>query len=336
MELTLADLTTRDELNLKARAALQLAVARAINPEPDALAQTFAQRMGTWGQHQVAAWRQKAAVTAMDTTGGLAAAGGYAAALVEAVDRVSVLGALKRAGAIPVPANVVGTLQTGGAAAMWTGEGAAKAVSALSFATTSLPARKLTVMIVMSRELLFVGDSRTQDVVTRSATSAIAGATNSAVLDATAASASRPAGLLNGVSATILSGSIGEQVALVVNALSAGAPARPVVFVSIQTAMRLLATVRDLEAIGITVVVAPEATNRIVGVDATGVLFVDGGLTIAVSDQGDVQLDSAPSEPDTAATIRVSTFQRDLRAIRAERVLNWKARSDAVAWGTIV
>jgi hypothetical protein len=151
-----------------------------------------------------------------------------------------------------------------------------------------------------------------------------------------AASASRPAGLLNGVSATTLSGTIGEQTALVLNALSGGAPARPVIIVSLQTAMRQLATVRDLEAIGVTVIINAAATTRIIGIDASGLLFVDAGLDLAISEQADVQMDSAPSEPDTASTVRVSLFQRDLVSIRAERTLNWKARADAVAWGTVV
>ena len=113
-----------------------------------------------------------------------------------------------------------------------------------------MPGRKLTTMNVYSRELVFLTDSRTQDVVTRSAASAIGSATDTAVFDATAASSSRPAGLLNGVAATTLSGTIAEQTAFVVNALSGGGPSRPVIVVSLQTAMRLLGTMRDLEAIG--------------------------------------------------------------------------------------
>jgi hypothetical protein len=73
---------------------------------------------------------------------------------------------------------------------------------------------------------------------------------------------------LNGVAATTLSGTIAEQTALVLNAISGGAAARPVIVISLQTAMRLLGTVRDLEAIGVTVIITPAATNRIIGVDA--------------------------------------------------------------------
>lgn len=59
-----------------------------------------------------------------------------------------------------------------------------------------------------------------QDIVTRSATAAIAAATDDALLDTAAARATRPAGLLSGVSGTTLSGTIGEQTALVLDALS--------------------------------------------------------------------------------------------------------------------
>jgi len=335
MELTLADLTTREEMNMKARAAIQFAIAQFLPGLPDQVPERFAERMGYWGRQQVASWRQKAAVAPLDTTGGLASSQPYRAALVEAVDRVSAFGALKRAGAIQVPPNVTGTLQAGGATASWSAEGTAKPVSALSFTAAALPGRKLTTMTVFSEELLFLTDGRTQDIVTRSAASAIGAATDTALFDATAASTSRPAGLLNGVSATTLSGTIAEQTALILAALSGGAPARPAIVVPIAAAMRLLGTVRDLESIGVTVIINPAATTRIIGIDASGLLLVDAGIDLAISTQADVQLESVPAEPDTAATVRVSLFQRNLLSIRAERTLNWRARADAVAWGTI-
>ena len=46
-------------------------------------------------------------------------------------------------------------------------------------------------------------------------------------------------------------------------------------------------------------------------------------------------MDDAPANPDTAGTVHVSLFQRNLRALKAERFLNWRARADAVTWGVI-
>jgi hypothetical protein len=332
----LADLTMTEELNMKAKAALQFAIARSTGLPPDEVAETFAERMGPWARRQVTAWRTKAATAPLDSSSGLAPAQPYSQALVELADRDSFFGAVKRAGAIQVPPNVVGTLAAGGATAAWAGEAAAKLIAALSFSSASLLVRKLVLMFVLTRELMLAGDSRSQDIVTRAAKIAIANGTDTTALDATAASSSRPAGLLNGISATTLSGTIGEQVAIAVNALSGGAPTAPVVAVSLQTALRLQATVRDLEAIGVRVVVTPAATNRIIAVDAPGVLYVDGGLDIAISDQADVMMDSVPAEPDIATTVHVSLWQRNLRSVRCERILNWKARADAIAWGTAV
>ena len=85
-----------------------------------------------------------------------------------------------------------------------------------------------------------------------------------------------------------------------------------------------------------TVIISPAATTRIIGIDASGLLFVDAGIDLAISEHADIQMDNAPSEPDTASTVRISLFQRNLVSLRAERTLNWKARVDAVAWGTIV
>jgi len=331
---TLADATAAEERSLHARAAIQLAIAKSLPGDPNQIPDVFAARMGYWGRQEVASWRSKAAIAPLDTTGGIAPSSPYRLALAAAVDRVSSFGALKQAGAVQIPPNVTGALQAGTATASWTAEGSAKPVSALAFSAATFPGRKLTTLQVFSRELLFLVDPRTQDLVTRCLVSAIAAARDDAAFDATAASTSRPAGLLNGVSATTLSGSIAEQAALVVDAVSGGAATA--IIVSLATALRLAGTVRDLDTIGVRVIISPSATNRIIGTDASGLLYVDGGVDLAVSEQADVQMVDSPSEPDTASTVRVSLFQRDLISIRAEQSVNWRARAGAVAWGTVV
>ena len=42
-----------------------------------------------------------------------------------------------------------------------------------------------------------------------------------------------------------------------------------------------------------------------------------------------------PATPTVAGTVLVSLFQRDLKAVRGERFINWAKRSDAVAHLTL-
>jgi hypothetical protein len=50
----------------------------------------------------------------------------------------------------------------------------------------------------------------------------------------------------------------------------------------------------------------------------------EGGLTIDVSREASVQMDSAPTDPPVAATVVVSLWQLNLIGIKAERFINWK------------
>jgi hypothetical protein len=59
----------------------------------------------------------------------------------------------------------------------------------------------------------------------------------------------------------------------------------------------------------------------------------DGQVTIDVSREASVQMDSAPTNPPVAATVLQSFWQQNLVGIKAERFITWtKARSTAVSW----
>ena len=103
--------------------------------------------------------------------------------------------------------------------------------------------------------------------------------------------------------------------------------------VSLQTALRLTG-LRDLSAIGINVVVTPAAGNRLIAIDAEGIAYVDDGGDLRIG-QPDVEMSDTPTATSTAATVTISTFQRNLKVIRSERWVNWAKRADAVAYLTL-
>jgi HK97 family phage major capsid protein len=76
---------------------------------------------------------------------------------------------------------------------------------------------------------------------------------------------------------------------------------------------------------GIPVVTSQVAGTTVALIDARGILMADdGGLTIDVSREASVQMDSAPTDPPTATTVLTSLWQMNLVGLKAERYINWK------------
>jgi HK97 family phage major capsid protein len=72
------------------------------------------------------------------------------------------------------------------------------------------------------------------------------------------------------------------------------------------------------------------AGGMIVFVNAQDIFFSDDGpVTIDVSREASLQMDTAPSDPTTAATVMINLWQRNLVGLRAERYMNWAKRRTA-------
>jgi len=273
----------------------------------------------------------KSAVGAIDTTSGLAPTRPLLAPLFAAIDKASVLGQLREAGAVKVPpSNAIGVTPTTNATAYWAGEGLAKPVSAAVLSALSLTLKKLISQVVLSEELLRVA-TETLNLIERMIVSATASALNSALLDTAAVSTARPAGLLNGLTPLTPSGDLANQVGQVLGAISGGAPERPVLVVDLQTALRLTALpgLRDY----VKVIVSPAAAGRLIAIDAAGVAFSDDGGRIEIG-QPALEMSDTPANPTTSSTVLVATWQRNLAVIRVERFVSWTARN-AVAFLTL-
>jgi predicted permease len=72
----------------------------------------------------------------------------------------------------------------------------------------------------------------------------------------------------------------------------------------------------------------------VVAVNTNDILLADDGqVTIDVSREASLQMDSAPTNPPTASTVLQSLWQQNLIGIKAERFITWaKGRSTAVSW----
>jgi hypothetical protein len=275
----------------------------------------------------------KAAVAPIDLSSGLAPPSPLERAFLAQVDRVSPLGQI---GGITVDASVVGTIQTGNATAYWAGEQTSKPVSSIAFSSAPLRPLKLISQIVMSEELAGLSMPRALPITQRALVSVQAAAEATASLDPTSTAIAdvRPASLTAGLTPITPSGDFANNVGQVLAAISGGNPTRPVVVVSLQTAVRMQAALRDLASIGVRVVISSAAGNRIIGIDADGLLVVEGGAEI-VKGTPDLQMSDSPDSPPTSATTLVSLWSRNLVALKTERWINWVARPGAVATLTL-
>ena len=266
----------------------------------------------------------KAAVAALDTTNASALAQGrsQASGFIEATNHRAILP--RAAMKIPLVGNPVANVQSVTAVAQWVGQNNPKPVNQLGVNAANLQP-KLAVDLVVSEELIRFSRLDTLMWVEGVAVSAVRKVWNDSVLDTVAASAARPAGLLNGLTGlTPVPTDPATAVGFVFNNVSGGAPEKPVVITNIQMAARL-APLR-LESVGITVIASPAAGSRLIGLDAEAVGYVDDGGQLSISRNADVEMRDDPTATASATVVLVSTFQRNLAVVRAERWVNWTAR----------
>jgi hypothetical protein len=253
-------------------------------------------------------------------------------AFLGAVDREW---SLPQLGAVKVPSsNVIGATQTASATAYWVGEAAPKPLTTLGFAAMSLTTRKVVADLAVSEELLTLAVPDLLGLVERGAVTATATALETALWDpANAGTANiKPASLTNGLTTIPPLLDFQNQVGQTLAAISGGAARRPILIVSVQTAVRVSA----LPNIGqyVRVIVTPAATNKIIAVDPDGIAFSDDGGAVKVGTP-EVQMEDAPTAVSVPTTIMTPTWQRNLKVVRGERWVNWAKRPDAVAYLTL-
>jgi hypothetical protein len=234
-------------------------------------------------------------------------------AFVAAVDRASILDRLDDVQRVPL--GVVTRLQTGTVTGQVVSEGEVKPVGRIDFTLSGTPTKAVG-QIVVTAEYLRVLNPAAQEGITRSLVSATATALDEALVDALTAGA--PAA--------------SSDVATLLAATSGGAPARPYIIGGYDTLVPLAPTLADLRALGVGILATPAAANLLIVVDASGVLFGDGGATVATSRHAVMQLDDGTGGTPGPT---VNLWQANLACLRAERWFSIAMRPDAVAWAAV-
>ena len=274
-------------------------------------------------------WSTKAAVPPGTTTDATWAApltarltGGFLAL----VRKASVIGQL---GVTPVPFATPMLVQIAGASCRWVGQGSPKPVTTLGFGSVTLSRLKGGGVVVVTRELMTFAAPGSELAVQQILTNELTTFIDGTFLSTAAATPASPAGILAGVVAS-------ADVNACLSAFFAARPAAvaPTWILSPAAIGKLAPAETTVPGRfrGFPLVLSPSAGPNVILVDAPAVSVADDGLELDVSDQALVQMDSAPTDPPTAATIMTSLWQDNLVGIRVERFINWQVPTGAVQY----
>lgn len=260
-----------------------------------------------------------------------------------------------------VPFKVKVPRQTGGASVNWVGEGKVKPLTSLAFDSITLDPAKIAGIIPLSEELVRFSSPSAEMLVRDDLAAAITQFMDSEFIDPTnAATDVSPASVTYGVTPITATGTTAAAfradakamfaALLVANQQIRGgtwvmtqqqAVAFSLMTSSLGTPLYPGITPEGGTLLGFPVVVSENVPSA-AGSPADGyyIVFVlpgeilladDGAVTIDVSREASLQMDTSPDSPGTASTVLVSLWQQNLIGIKAERFINWKARRTTAA-----
>jgi HK97 family phage major capsid protein len=236
--------------------------------------------------------------------------------------------------------------QTGGVSASWVGENAPKPVGALQFGTVTLALTKCAIIVVITDELAKNSTPSAEAVIRTDMINAIAFLVDTEfTLPARAPVANvSPGSVTNGVTPITSAGTTPSNgrtdIAAMISAMvAAGLSATDAVLIMSESNAAALSvalnplgqplfpalTVGGGTALGVQVITSQAVASNVILVHAPSVLFADeGGVSIDVSREASLQMDSAPMNPADATVVFKSLWQMNCVGLRAERTINWK------------
>jgi len=301
---------------------------------------------------------QKAAVTAGTTTsaawaGVLVYAETMASEFIELVRPATIIGRLPNLRKVPfnirVPRMVAGITS-----ANWVGEGQSKPVGSFSLDAVLLPWAKVAIIVALTEELARFSDPAAENVVNQEMIAAISQFLDKQFIDPAIAPVAgiHPGSITNGIVAIPATGSSIAQITadlgtMLSNMASAGVPmTAPAWIMHPRTAIYLGMARGATDApafpsmaanntlFGYPVITSttmplgagPGFLGTIILVDQPQIFLADdGSITLDVSREASLQLDTAPTTPPSPLT---SLWQQNLIGIKAERYIYWMRRFD--------
>jgi len=247
-----------------------------------------------------------------------------------------------------VPFNVQVPKLTGGGTYRWVGEGAAKPVTQLVFATVALAQFKIAGILTFTLELARSSEPSAEQTFRDAMIAGIAQFMDAQFLDPAVAAivGVNPASITNGVTGIPATTDPLTDITNLLNTfVAANIPISGVVLIMSESNAFMLSSQRTAmgEPVfpgvnltggsinGVPIIASAAAGTNIIAVVPRYVLYADdGGVSIDVSREATVQMNDAPGVPD-ATTVFRSLWQDNLIGLRAERFVAWvKAHTSAV------
>jgi HK97 family phage major capsid protein len=256
---------------------------------------------------------------------------------------------LSKLATTPVPFNSSLPAPTSGGSYAWVGEGKVKPVTSFSFGTVIVGIAKVPAVITVTDELMRLSMPGTEAYLRNTLATGISEFVDRQFLDPSVApvGGQNPGSITNGLTAQAPSGTTGAALRSDVDKLlgtfwAAKQNARTSVLIMAPEYVSMLAGAANSQTLttneggtysGTPVLPSASAGTAIIAVDASAILVASGGITMDGSKNALLQMDSAPTDPPTAATVPISLWQENLVALRAEFWVNWqRGRSAAVKY----
>jgi hypothetical protein len=225
----------------------------------------------------------------------------------------------------------------------WVAAGGAIPVQATAFATVIEEHFKYGVIVPLAEELVRVSSPSAEATVRRQVLGPDGGLAaaidNQFLLPTVAVSAGvNPASITFGSTEITTTGTTAAQIAAdLAGMLAAVTTPGPLVWIMKPKTMYRIALVLGSQAAGlpatlfaIPVIASNNSPAQITLLDPSAIIFSDSGeFHLDVSTQATVVLDTAPTDPPTAATVYQSSYQRNLVMVKAMRWLAWLNPSPA-------
>lgn len=245
-----------------------------------------------------------------------------------------------------VPFNVSIPSQTGGGSYSWVGQGAPKPVGKLQFGTATVGITKAAGIIVITEELARNSTPSAEETIRKDMVAGIAYFLDVEFTDPAKAPVANvsPGSVTNGITPITSAGTTPANgrtdVAAMIGAMTAAglSATQATLLMSESNAAALSNALNPLgqplfpglsieggKALGVNVVTSQAVSSNVILLHGPSILIADdGGVTIDVSREASVQMDSAPMNPPDATVVLQSLWQLNLVGLRAERFINWK------------
>ena len=259
---------------------------------------------------------------------------------VEMLRAATVFDQLNGFRAVPFNSKIPSQL-TGGTAA-WVGEGAAKPLTNPTYGEVEIKEHKLAAITVYTQELMRRSDPAVDVLVRDDLIEASKTLIDNTFLDAAAASTTRPAGVLNGVTVTPNTGTTAaayeaDLLALINTFVAANLSLDGAYFLMSETRAAQISLLRDAlgnsyfagmalrgtrTLMGIPVITSQAVGDKIILVKTSEILLAqDGGVDVSYSDQATLV--------DGATTHHL--WQENKFAVRVEKFITWAKRRPIAA-----